>query len=940
MQPLVLREKLRPPDPIGLVRPRLENQLSFDSAGTVGLVVAPAGSGKTTLLAQIAAHASRELGWYRATPDDDTEAALVANLARAVPGFAAPDCPLTMSAFLAGLEDAGGVEGLLICDDLHEIAGTPAERALERFVDLRPRGLRLLFGSRRGSSINMPRLRGSGVAAEVDGSALRFRPWEVEELFERIYREPLRPDAAALLTRRIGGWAAGLQLFHLATTGRSTAARHQAVLELGASSRLVRSYLTRHVLADLPDEHRRFLLRTCTVDRLTADLSDELLDTTGSAQILSELELRQLFVSTDDGVEYRYHEVLRSHLEQVIVEELGHAGSRAWYVRSGEVLLSHGRMRSAAKAFAKAENWERVSQIVREHSVEIGDVVDDHGGISPPNSWRRDPWLALAIARRHARHGQLADAVHAYQLAHDMHDEPTYRRQCRAESDAVVGWLPHAPAISQPQSAPGHWSARVRAALSGPVPLVVTGHIGNDAHQTVNGLLALVAGELGQVGQSLGRIRSGRTVTPLLSALSGVGLAIADVANSAGEDAAGVLGELIVVAESDGFPWIARIAHALQEVVLVVSQQAVWRLSICTQMKDDSDLRGDRWGSALLTLMIGAARLLNGDPAAAAIDLNEARKRFLELEAPVLALWCQILDLYAGGGTVAVAAELAARADEFHLRGARALALGAIESRAEEADSVARSCGFPLAAFRAIQTPAHVDAIQSGGVFCFGGLRIETAGASLDAGALRPQARSLLGILALNAGRPCRHEFLEDAIWPDVGHKVASHRLQVAVSSIRALLAGTNYAVERAGDAYRLQLPDHCSSDVRTFEDNVNRAHRSVEPGDRIRFRARALDVYRGELLPSEGRVEFIAAERERLRTVAAGTALDQAAELWRAGQLAQARQAAELSLRLEPYQDRPWELLARIHSALGDDTAAERARRDRARVRAAMGVN
>ncbi|MCE5289981.1 MAG: transcriptional regulator [Nocardiaceae bacterium] len=940
MQPLVLREKLRPPDPIGLVRPRLEKQLSFESAGTVGLVVAPAGSGKTTLLAQIAAHASREPGWYRATADDDTEAALVANLARAVPGFTGLDCPLTMSDLLARLEDVDGLEGLLICDDLHEIAGTPAERALERFVDLRPRGLRLLFGSRRGSSINMPRLRGSGVAAEVDGTALRFRPWEVEELFEKIYREPLRPDAAAILTRRTGGWAAGLQLFHLATAGRSTGARHQAVLELGASSRLVRSYLTRHVLADLPDEHRRFLLRTCTLDRLTADLCDELLDTAGSARILSELELRQLFVSTDDGIEYRYHEVLRLHLEQVIVEELGHAGARAWYARSGEVLSRHGRLRSAARAFAKADNWARVSQIVREHSVEIGDVVDDHGGISAPNSWSRDPWIALAIARRHARHGQLADAVDAYQVAHDMHDEPSYRRQCRAESEAVVGWLPRARPIPQRQSAQGHWSARFRAALAGPIPPFIEDQTGDDAGRTVNGLLALVAGELGRAGSSLGRIRSDHTVAPLLSALAGVGLAIADAANSAGEDAAGVLGELIVVAEGDGFPWVARVAHALQEVVLVVGQRAVWRLAICTQMKDDCDVRGDRWGSAFLTLMIGAARLLSGDPVTAAIDLGDARKRFVELDAHVLALWCQILDLYAGGGTTAVAAELAATADEFRMRGARALALGAIESRAAEAQSVASACGFPLAAFRAAQATPHSVDIQSGGVFCFGGLRIETAGAALDAGVLRPQARSLLGILALNAGRPCRHEFLEDAIWPDVGHKVASHRLQVAVSSIRALLAGTKIAVERAGDAYRLHLPDHCSSDVRTFEDNVNRAHRSVESDDRIRFRARALDVYRGELLPNEGRVEFIAAERERLRTAAAGIALDQAAELWRAGELGPARQAAELSLRWEPYQDRPWELLALIHSTLGDHTAAERARRDRAKVRAAMGVN
>ena len=35
---------------------------------------------------------------------------------------------------------------ILILDDLHEIAGSAAERALEQFVELRPHSLRVLSG--------------------------------------------------------------------------------------------------------------------------------------------------------------------------------------------------------------------------------------------------------------------------------------------------------------------------------------------------------------------------------------------------------------------------------------------------------------------------------------------------------------------------------------------------------------------------------------------------------------------------------------------------------------------------------------------------------------------------------------------------------------------------------------------------------------------------
>ena len=69
----------------------------------------------------------------------------------------------------------------------------------------------------------------SGELVELDSEALRFRSWEVEELFRVVYGEPLSPEGAAALTRRTGGWAAGLMLFHLATSGKSTVERERAV---------------------------------------------------------------------------------------------------------------------------------------------------------------------------------------------------------------------------------------------------------------------------------------------------------------------------------------------------------------------------------------------------------------------------------------------------------------------------------------------------------------------------------------------------------------------------------------------------------------------------------------------------------------------------------------------------------------------------------------
>ena len=58
-------------------------------------------------------------------------------------------------------------------------------------------------------------------------------------------------------------------------------------------------------------------------------MCDELLGATGSAAVLAELEQQQFFTSTsDNGATYRYHQVLQTHLEVLLVDEWGPTKAR------------------------------------------------------------------------------------------------------------------------------------------------------------------------------------------------------------------------------------------------------------------------------------------------------------------------------------------------------------------------------------------------------------------------------------------------------------------------------------------------------------------------------------------------------------------------------------------------------------------------------------
>lgn len=870
---VVFREKLRTPEATGLVRARLERALLDGPPAVVDLVVAPAGCGKSTLLSRVAAACGGRVGWYRVTDDDAAETLFVAHLAAALGPVCGTRGVRSMDALLAALDSWSGPGALVILDDLHEIAETPAERALERFLSLRPRRLRVILGSRRTPEINIPRMRVSGTSREIGSDDLRFRSWEVEELFANVYHQPLRPEAAAALTRRTGGWAAGLQLFHLATATRSAAERHQAVSDLGGRSRMVRSYLTRNVLGALPDDKRVFLLRTCTLGRLSGPACDALLNTGGSHRVLEMLDREQLFTSTDDdGLHFRYHEVLQNHLELALVEEYGSDGARGWYARSGVVLESLRDLRSATRAFAKAEDWPAVSRLIRRAGADgIGE------DLLPPVTFRRDPWLALANARRLARDGALEAARDAYLFTKSCYDEPGFSEICASEAQAVSGWLPPTRSGSPPFR---HWSRVLRdglRVLPEPRALEPTGDTGD---RLAHGLLALVGGETDCARAAIASVRRDES--------AGAAVAIAadlawEVLGVLGADADGDRcrsagpGDVAALAEVNGLPWLARLAHGLQQLVLARSGDAAWRLECCAQVIAACDARGDMWGGALLSLAVGLSKHALG---MAPVELTDAAARFTQLDAPMLTQWCTA-------------------------------------------------------------TRERCRSVVPAAVRCFGAFCIEVGGAPVDLTRLRPQARNVLHLLALAPGADHHREFLEDAMWPGAPHATACHRLQVAVSSVRNLFGDGSVTVERRGESYRLCLPAGSVVDVVEFGAAMSAAATASARGDvdgRIAARHRALAVYAGDLLPGVT-IEPVDDERQRLRRAAASAAASLAADYRSRGRGADALAAAQQSVDLDPYQEGPWLLMAELHEMGGDAGAAELSRREIARIHAEVAL-
>ena len=984
-QPPVAPAKVRVPIVSGLNRQRVHDRLAGVWNHGLGLVVAPAGSGKTTLLARFAAASPDPVAWYRAESRDESEAALLAHLEAAfamiLPGIGRGWTSVEEAS--TALEQVAAGRILLVIDDLHVLESTPAEQALERFVDYLPAALAVLIGSRTEPAFNLSRRRVSGGLLEVGPDDLRFRSWEVERLFRDFYEVAVGPEELARLARRTEGWAAGLQLFHLATIGKSADERRRILAGLGSSSRMVREYLSRNVLAELPPELRTFLVNTCVLGVLSGPLCDQLLGRSDGARTLAELERRRVFTIALDDSTYRYHEVLRGHLEGVLLEEQGEAAVRAANLRAAELLEAADALPEALVAYCRAEAWEAAERLVAREGRQLAAGSAPWLDVLPAATLRHDPWLVLAAARRHRAEGRWAEAVEAYQRAELGFGAAASAQACRRERLAIVPWLESSP------GQPADWSGRLRAVV-GRDPLAATRdpneagtggldqRFGDDPGgpvraRLVRGLASLAGGWPIAAGELLDPAGATLAGEPALAAAMflGRGAARLIAADPAGIDdlEAGIAG-----AETAGWGWLARLGRSLLA-------QATSDAPPPAAPDDESDA----WAAGLGTLL---RSWLRPDEPAAFDALAGVAARSAALGSPVLEGWALALRAFVAsragrpetGGAIVVAEAAARRGAVIEVRYLieQALAIADLERAdfhlARSAETGRRTglssppipvAAVPLVLDEAVtgtgrtprteprrQAPASAPISGPGpagsvSIDLFGGFGLRVDGAEVDLAGIKPRARLVLHLLSLAGGAPVHREALLAALWPDTDPETAARLLHVAISSLRtALEPGTPRGgaglIRREGDAYRLGLPAGSEIDLVVFEALLVAAAGSQQAGDpdaAADALRRALERYRGDLLPEDGPAEWLVDARDRARLAAVGAARTLAEVRLKDGDHAAAIRACLRGLSVDRYDDALWRLQVEAHDRAGDLSAAHRARRGYEQMLSDLGI-
>jgi LuxR family maltose regulon positive regulatory protein len=350
------------------------------------LLVAPPGYGKTTTLAQWGEVEDRRLGWVKLDETDNDPATMVTDIAAAACADRDPDELSSVLALAAAGRPAEAVgelatvlaaaePGVLVLDDLHTIRRSAALKVVADLAAALPAGWVIAAASQWPPRMRLGRLRSQGRLLEFGPADFAFGSDETADLLRK-----LGVDLSAAEIRKIvahtEGWPAGVYL-----AGLSIAAQPEpieAAGEIAGSSRYIMDYFLEEVLTRHSAQTARFLLRTSVLDRICGSLCDAVLDTTGSAAWLNELQALNLFIIPEDdqGEWYRYHRLFAEMLQSELHRREPGEGPRvrrraaAWYEEHGQpdqavrYAMAAGDQRTAARLItANAQRFNSAGRV-------------------------------------------------------------------------------------------------------------------------------------------------------------------------------------------------------------------------------------------------------------------------------------------------------------------------------------------------------------------------------------------------------------------------------------------------------------------------------------------------------------------------------------------------------------------------------------------------
>lgn len=303
-------------------RPRLLQKLRHAWEHKLTLISAPPGYGKTTLAAQFADQiAPDQVAWHTVEERErdlpNLFAQSIAALSAIVPEIEALARATYSSSELAVLiadflRQRLSRDIIYVLDDVQNIAGAPAAEAwLRTLVAQVPANCHIVLISRILPDLPLVEMIARREVLAIGQEELRLNLPEIHEVAHRV--SGIMPSAEVVegLAKRLEGWPAGTLL----ALQPLPSDLERAMLGGGEGPEALFDALAELMLEAQPPGIREFLLASSTLRFLSPEYCAAILELPNSAELLAEVQVRNLFVVRASGG-LVYHTLFRTFLQR------------------------------------------------------------------------------------------------------------------------------------------------------------------------------------------------------------------------------------------------------------------------------------------------------------------------------------------------------------------------------------------------------------------------------------------------------------------------------------------------------------------------------------------------------------------------------------------------------------------------------------------------
>jgi LuxR family maltose regulon positive regulatory protein len=374
--------KFRPPGlPATLVtRSVLHDRLDHGASQRLTLVVAAAGAGKSVLLSSWAVTRSGPTCWLSCDGADANPVRFWAGFIEAckvaAPWFGADAADLlsadtTVSAdVIASIaNDAAKLPAgsAVIVDDFHAAAAAVAGDMTDLVERWPATTAQLVLASRADPPLRLHRRRMAAELCELRARDLHFTLAESRDLLAG-FGVQVSSEELATLHQRTEGWTAALQMAALSLRGTVDPERKARALEV--RSHAIGEYFVSEVLEQQSPEVAQFMLDTCILSELTADVCAAVTGREDAAALLRALRAAHLFLVAldDEQTSFRYHHLVRQLLRAEL-RARDPAREQKLQLQAAEWFDAEGDSRRAARHFLAARQADRALSLMENRVV-------------------------------------------------------------------------------------------------------------------------------------------------------------------------------------------------------------------------------------------------------------------------------------------------------------------------------------------------------------------------------------------------------------------------------------------------------------------------------------------------------------------------------------------------------------------------------------------